>query len=142
MTRKMRIRSTVAALALVSSLVIGPVAGYAQSGTLRLQVPFAFHAGSQTLPPGVYEIHSVSPQVVRIANMGTPARAFVLTQTIMDKKARSTARLIFSRYGNDYFISDIFWRDNSGRTTVKSPMELELAKNKGPAEIVSVPGQR
>jgi hypothetical protein len=48
----------------------------------------------------------------------------------------ATGSLEFRRYGNEYFLTKAFWKDNTyGRQLPKSKMEVELARNNSPRTV-------
>lgn len=143
MMRKKRTPSTFMAFTLAVSFVILPATLQAQSGAVAAGIPFVFHAGERMLPSGNYEIRTISPSVVKVTNQDTHESVFLLTNSVTENDMRSTARIVFNRYGGEYFISNIFWGDSrNGRAAVQSGIELDLAKNTVPTRVVSISKRR
>jgi hypothetical protein len=87
----------------------------AQSTRLSANIPFEFNVAGKTLPAGEYTIENINALgVVSISNFDSQTSALVLTHrgetTTGD---RGTAALNFNRYGNTYFLSQI-WNGYTG----------------------------
>jgi hypothetical protein len=95
-----------------------------------VNVPFAFVAGQAALPAGEYRINlSASSSALLLTPIDNPgASAFVVTMPTQAKEASSDSKLVFHRYGNRYFLSQL-WRagSSSGRQLRKSAREKEIA---------------
>lgn len=78
----------------------------AQEPVLQAKIPFAFTVGKAHLPAGTYIIHQSQPSVVLFEARGGTGGAFVLTAPGNDSR-RSPYRLVFHRYGDQYFLSEI-----------------------------------
>ena len=107
---------TFAATALVSH-------AFAQAQAMQVNVPFAFHNGSQRLPAGVYRLEMKSSHVILLR--GQSRSGFAMTNSKIAKTA-STGKVIFTRYGDQYYLSEI-WPTGSetGQQCVKSRQEKE-----------------
>lgn len=98
---------------------------------LVVYIPFAFVAGSATLPAGEYRIQKwdgTSP-VLLIQCSDPSESAMVLTNAAEAKELQSESKLVFNRYHNRYFLSQV-WMAGSvrGRQLFKSPREKEMAQ--------------
>lgn len=131
-------------------VVVGVVAAIAvplsaQSTALKVNVPFEFAIGSKILPAGEYRVMRADasvPHILRIRS--SEANSEVLVNAVAVGQWASTptgtARLVFNRYGNQYFLSQV-WNGHSG-TGEQLPMdrtELELARiaSAGKIEILA-----
>ena len=80
------------------------------SGAQRLiaSIPFAFNVGKTTLPAGKYTITVLNPtsdrKTLQIRSLNGRASAIVLTTT-GNGHASDNAKLVFERYGDQYFFS-------------------------------------
>jgi hypothetical protein len=93
-------------------------AAVAQGRAVRATVPFDFIIGSKTLPAGTYDIWSPSTNLVEIQNRDT--RAAMLTTTSYDsRQSRKGSRLVFDRYGDRYFLSEILCASESIHVSLK-----------------------
>lgn len=102
-------------------------------------VPFAFHLKNVNLPAGKYVVNSVNAAgVIRIADAKTGHSVMILTQSRTSGQ-REEPRLTFQRYGNDYFLSQVWMAGGSdGYSLGKTPREKELAKQPGMMATASV----
>ena len=87
------------------------VSAHAQtSGAQRViaSIPFAFNVGKTTLPAGKYTITVLNPtsdrKTLQIRSLNGRASAIVLTTT-SSAHASDNAKLVFERYGDEYFFS-------------------------------------
>ena len=113
--------------------------GQAQSGGLKANMPFGFYAGDQLMPAGEYEIHAFGNGGVKISNYDAH-KAIVfftvgLNQVTVDP---ISPRLVFNRYGEDYFLSEMWWGSQGARKSVPSKSELRLAKVITPDQTVTL----
>ena len=101
-------------------------------------IPFQFVAGDQTLLAGEYRIERVfsgSLGPLRIRSTDDHALTTVMTMTVSANDWQES-KLIFNRYGNHYFLSQIWTQgDNSGRELFKSQRESELARKEAKREV-------
>ena len=73
---------------------------------LQVTVPFEFTVGQNLLPAGTYEINYVQPQAIELSNQAKHIHVFaVLTST--DDVRQNPDRMIFNKYGNQYFLNEI-----------------------------------
>jgi hypothetical protein len=106
----------------------------AQTGnTQTARIPFAFSAGSENFPAGLYSVTRVNPQSDKAALMITSEDGrlskIVLTMPVQAASAETKARLIFSRYEDRYFLSEVWTPANSnGLELPKSRSERTLAR--------------
>jgi hypothetical protein len=102
---------------------------------LRATIPFDFTAGNKLLPAGTYRVHVVVPSsdrcLLQIANTDGQASAMVGTID-MEGKPSETARLTFRRYGNQYFLAQVWMAaEASGFDTPSSKAEKSLRRRPG-----------
>lgn len=146
-------KQVLTAVALLSLLVTLAMSSFANSGRILVDIPFAFTAGKVALPAGKYVVEQTSSMggVLLIRDTQSKDQAFV---TVMSgdtgKMAPSKATLVFHRYGDTYFLSQIW---EQGSTIVneipKSSAERDLikkrrnhlAQNATAPEIVTVMAQ-
>jgi len=82
----------------------------------RVDIPFEFSAGKTTLRAGVYNIRRMSADVVTLRSEDGKSTVILhapVTQTSSDPNA--VARLVFSKQGEEYFLSQIWLTADSGR---------------------------
>jgi hypothetical protein len=104
-----------------------------------LQVPFDYMAGNHQFPAGSYTIESdASAGTVLIRSAGEGPAAFILTFSAGENKDNAHVRLVFNRYGERYFLSQVWPAGVAGRGLRKSQQEVELAKAGSRPEVLSI----
>jgi hypothetical protein len=116
--------------ATLSSLTL-LTAAFAQSGVLVADIPFEFRVGTTLLPAGHYSVHpQASTHILSIQCFECNAAAMILTNGVEARKMPVTAKLVFNRYGNKYFLATVWTPGNpTGRELPKSAAEREVARN-------------
>jgi hypothetical protein len=103
----------------------------AQSSTVVAKVPFEFTVGDRPLPAGEYSLKAMTPgaEALAIRNQDSNRTAIRLTQTIVTGKAPKKTMLVFHRYGQQYFLCQV-WRagDSTGRELIKSKAERTIQR--------------
>ena len=99
-------------------------------------VPFSFKVGNKVLPAGEYKI-TADNQVVRVQKTDGKANAITLTQrTRGASQIESDPKLTFRRYGDQYYLSQVWLPDSLGRELKKPRREnTDLAQNYAIVEI-------
>jgi hypothetical protein len=106
--------------------VLGAIAGFAQSlATLRANVPFDFTVGKKTMPAGEYLVGpSLDTSVTFIRSVDGKEVCSAMGNPVASRKLETQARLIFHRYGNQYFLSEVWGHD--GLVVPPTTREREL----------------
>ena len=145
MKKQILVASTI--LSLVVTLMVKSVNAQS-SHYFRVIVPFEFEINNKRFPAGEYLVRRVSsdsPQWLAITSENGRTRQIVLTHKMRSGTLGSESKLVFRRYGDQYFLSQI-WEagDNDGRELRPSRGEANLqrlmAKNTNP-EMVVVSGR-
>jgi hypothetical protein len=88
------------------------VAVPARAETIRLSgtIPFSFVVGDRTMPAGEYTLSETAAVPGRWVISGRADRAgsFLVTSASKKKSAGETPKLVFSRYEDRYFLSQIW----------------------------------
>jgi hypothetical protein len=113
------------ALTLFAGLMVP--ATQAQSIMLKADIPFDFVVGDKQLHSGEYNVKQPHPGVVLIQSNDASSSAMVLTTAAQAGKISDVNKLVFNRYGDQYFLSKI-WASDSGRQLPKSRLEREVAQ--------------
>ena len=120
---------------------------YAQNITLvrKVEIPFDFSVGDTTLPAGTYSITRVlsDKSVLRLSSEDRGEEVNILTHSVQASEFPKTGKLIFNRYGETYFLSQIWESDaTQGRQLSKSrterSIERDLAKRGEESSIVGI----
>lgn len=107
---------------------------YAQSARTQkvlANIPFAFNVGAKNLPAGRYTITVLNPtsdqKVLQLRSMDGRATAITLTTGVIGN-ASEAGKLVFRRYGNEYFFAQAQMAgDSTGLAAVKSKAERSQA---------------
>jgi hypothetical protein len=105
---------------------------------LVVNIPFDFLAGNRKLPAGEYSIKVAGPErtLLLLDRQDAAASAFMNTNSVAKTEMQTESKMIFNRYGDRYFLSEVWTAGNSrGRRLLKSARENEMA------QIASEPSQ-
>ena len=125
-----KLRTYLLACALGAVAMVSTSDGFAQGKEMRVNVPFAFHSGSQSMPAGVYKVTIESQHLILLR--GDSKSGFVGTNPVTGKPA-ATGKLVFQRYGNQYFLREVWTAQrDTGQKCVKTKLEreTEIAQSK------------
>jgi hypothetical protein len=127
--------------ALATTLLLSGLATgicYAQQPALSVDIPFAFQAGDQKMPAGEYRVESITTGAARfqlLRQVDGDARLIVPTMAVLSKAENPDPRLIFHRYGQTYFLSQIWSGGTLGRELFESNREKEMARGEEGSEL-------
>jgi hypothetical protein len=114
-------------------------------GDIAVKVPFQFYAGNAKLPAGEYRIHVVDDSgltMMEITSADGSTSALFQVQETDAKDTPTKSELIFNKYGDQYFLADLFDEgESSGSEVLKSRYEQRISKNTEQAQE-HVPTQR
>ena len=101
-------------------------------------IPFEFVVGDKTLPAGEYSVRPVSSSGEAMLIQGTDngKAAMRLSNTTEQAKNRTHARLVFHRYGQSYFLAEVWNGESTGRQITKSKQERAIER-----ELASIPSK-
>ena len=118
-------------LALMGCLSLG-----AQSIRVRATIPFDFHVGPHLMPAGDYMVtHSAGVLTFR-TDSGKPRAANILVNTTQSgANAGTDNKLVFNRYGEDYFLSRV-WQSGIATGLAVPPGKIEKEMIAGRAGTV------
>jgi len=141
-----RVFSVVVAGCLLSVLWLGS-AGAQEPGTkIRASIPFDFTVKGKTLPAGEYEVSRVmdEPIALLLRNVHDKHDEVVVeTEPVIGRMTPKRDELIFNRYGESYFLSEVFTAgEQTGEELYPTHRERELrsemARNQAGPETVTV----
>lgn len=95
--------TSIALFALVSFVTIGFAS--AQERAVKANVPFDFTVGNKLVPAGTYTISAESYGVIEIQNRD--AHVALMSTTTPDGRQSKNGVLVFTKYGDQYFLSEI-----------------------------------
>lgn len=108
-----------------------------QPGGLVADIPFAFVVAERTLPPGRYVVNSLNERLS--IHDDKNACVFAAAHSAQRPARENATKLVFHRYGNIYFLSEVWVGDNSiGRALYPSRAERELREHGRETELAVV----
>jgi hypothetical protein len=121
---------TMLALLVTLSLATVLVSANAQSAPkVVADVPFEFSVGFKTMPAGEYSVQTIvsAGDGLLIRSADGKSSALRLSEATERAKDKSQARLVFHRYGDRYFLAQV-WNgsNNIGRQLLKSQEESAI----------------
>jgi hypothetical protein len=122
------LRSSLLACAFAVGVLASTSSAVAQNSysKVKADIPFAFQVGSQHMPAGTYHIDVLAGSQVLLRGPGNKG-GFVIMHAAESLQVPSTSKLVFDRYGNKYFLHQIWTEGNrQGRECVKSRAEKEI----------------
>jgi hypothetical protein len=145
-------KQTLRAIAMLSFLLLLAVLPtHAQStNNIVVTVPFDFKIADKTLPAGEYIVRRSTQNTdegLLIRRTDSRAGAYVLTTSIQAGETRKDSELVFHRYENQYFLSQVWTSGRSyGRELFKSgqerSLERQMAKNGSERQTVAIIGRQ
>ena len=133
-------KATIFRFTVIAALALAFVASAQAQTALNFKtfaVPFSFKVGNKVLPAGEYKI-TAENQVIRVQQINGKENAVSLTQrTHGTNHNLSDAKLTFRRYGDQYYLSQVWLPDSLGRELKKPRREsTDVAQIVGVVEIV------
>jgi hypothetical protein len=110
----------------------------AQQGAIQVNVPFSFEAAGKTMPAGEYSVrpNSLTGESIRSIARTDGKESIMVTTLAVERNGKPvSARLVFHRYGNSYFLAEIWTGQTQGRRLNESSREKELAIMSEPQEV-------
>ena len=132
-------------LAMSAAAMLGTTGLYAQTGVVA-NVPFNFIVETTKMPAGEYTLQPISKTsgVIQILNRETGESVLVCAPSLLsihNGKDDGTGKLIFHRYGDRYFFSEV-WTPNGLRgRAMPSKLEREIQASSADRQValVSIP---
>jgi hypothetical protein len=122
--------------ALVGMVSVMSLSLYAQSSALKVTIPFAFQAGEKALPAGNYVVQKQGDAIWISDGKGNAAA--VLSNPVPNKAFGLDNLIVFHRYGDQHFLSEVRWMEiPTARGVLESKAEQKIA-NATSAESVKL----
>jgi len=124
------IYTTLKTVALVGLLfMLTAMSVHAQSRTrVEAHIPFDFAVGNARLKAGQYIVDFADTEKLFFTSVDYKIKVFALAPGILDPRRNDPSeRLVFHRYGNLYFLSEV-WISGNGNGLYPSRAERRLAK--------------
>ena len=102
--------------------------GQITSHAVSASIPFDFIVGDKTLSAGSYIVSSATNDGsgLRIQKSNRKSATFTLSNTVSEKSQRAKVRMVFHRYGEQYFLAQIWSGDGYGRELRRSKLEPKV----------------
>jgi hypothetical protein len=126
-------------------LAVTAVSVSAQSRRSNINIPFSFNVGDKILPAGDYTVEPLrrdSDTVWLVENKSDSDSVLFTTSSVWSSEPQEGTKLIFNRYDDQYFLSQI-WSpgENTGRELSMPKLEKTWARNGiRPETVVITPG--
>ena len=117
------------------------------AGSASVTIPFDFSVGAKTLPAGDYNVRRTlqgGSVVMRIQEKNNSVALFLPnTRPVAGLDIQAESKLVFNRYGNQYFLSQIWLAGRStgaelNQTTRERSLNRELARLGGKQERITI----
>ncbi len=127
---KKQVLTVVATLALLVPMAIIGFAGL--NSRVRVTVPFDFNVGSKQMKAGKYSVDQFKTTMgAMIRNLDDNDVVNFNSINITDRANQANARLVFSRYGDQYFLRNVYdGTSGQGIELPKSKAEREASKKR------------
>jgi hypothetical protein len=112
--------------ALVSSMLLPAATIQAQSLQAVYKIPFNFTAQGVTLPSGQYSIQHDTAKQFEFLRSKAGSGIFLPAGPQLSGKG---GRLVFHKYGDRYFLAQVWELDGTGRNLPVSKEERQLSRN-------------
>ena len=102
---------TMVVLTVALAFAAAVISANAQASTrLSAAIPFDFAVGNQTMTSGEYSVRSITNDAsgLVIRNDDTGKSALRLSNSIEPERNKTQARLVFHRYGQRYFLAEVW----------------------------------
>ena len=114
-------------LGLLAPFVVFADASAQKNSDLVFDIPFDFTACKEQMPAGKYKvvpISSANPRLLLVRGEDNRAAEIICAHDVQSQKAATSGTLIFNRYGNQYFLSELWFAgDVTGVQMTKSDRE-------------------
>lgn len=120
--------TTIAAVGLFLTLAFASASAQTPTGA-EVQIPFDFSAGKASLKAGTYVIIRKSDSMLQIRH-ATEKKTILVNAplTIGAHDYRAGERLVFHRYGDDYFLTQVWFTSDQGKQLLPSKAETSAAR--------------
>ena len=125
---KTKIMTTFAAVGLLLTLAIVSVSAQTPTGA-QVNIPFDFTAGKANLKAGTYTITRGSGTALKLRSAdGKNTVMITAPLTIGSRDFKAGERLVFNRYGTEFFLTQVWLSVDSGRQLLPSSAEKTAAR--------------
>jgi hypothetical protein len=112
------------AASLIALLSATPIR--AEAAQVGCQIPFSFIVHGTTLPPGTYQASIDAAQGIT-AIRGNRSSVFTIVDYVQSRDEKNPM-LVFHKYGEQYYLREIWFGGRSGRELVRNGPKGETAR--------------
>ncbi len=126
-------------------LLLATASAYAQTGVVKANVPFNFIVNKTELPAGEYMVQNLglAGSAITIQSTDRKVVTVIVPNACESLTVPMGSKLVFHRYGAQYFLSQIWAEGNSrGKELPRSGREKEVAMDYPAQEVVVVAALR
>jgi len=132
-----KIMTFIAAVGLFLTLAVVSVSAQT-ARVVQVNIPFDFSADKANLKAGTYTITRGSGSALRIRSAdGKKTMLVNAPLTIGSRESKAGERLVFNRYGNEYYLTEVWLTVDSGRQLLPSKAETKAAQELGRQKTIS-----
>ena len=134
-----KIINTLTGLVLLLAVAAPLHAGSILNHEMTVSVPFGFIAGDRSLPAGDYSVQVNPERGSVVLHQEGQSPLLLLTNQRESTYTPPRGKLVFKRYGANFFLSEVWNQDNAtGQALTPSAAEKEMAHKKQPEQILVV----
>ena len=134
-----KIINTLTGLVLLLAVAAPLHAGSILNHEMTVGVPFGFIAGDKSLPAGDYSVQVNPERGSVVLHQEGQSPLILLTNQRESTNTPPRGKLVFKRYGANFFLSEVWNQDNAtGQALTPSAAEKEMAHKKQPEQILVV----
>jgi hypothetical protein len=134
-----KIINTLTGLVLLLAVAAPLHAGSILNHEMTVSVPFGFIAGDKSLPAGDYSVQVNPERGSVVLHQEGQSPLILLTNQRESTNTPPRGKLVFKRYGANFFLSEVWNQDNAtGQALTPSAAEKEMAHKKQLEQILVV----
>ena len=95
---------------------------------VRANVPFDFNVGDKTLQAGKITAREMASGALAISNLAKRQHAIRIVHGVASSNQNGSAKLVFRRYGNRYYLTQVWIPGYNGMEFQKSKTERALER--------------
>jgi hypothetical protein len=119
------------------SALLGSLTLSAQDQKAVAKIPFAYHVGKQTLPPGTYMVQETSTRGILQIRENTSGHS-ILVPVIPEDTGKNDSKLTFGCYASQCSLSQVWMAGDVYKLRAR-PFPREAKNQIGVVALVSVP---
>ncbi|HAF12487.1 MAG TPA: hypothetical protein DCK99_02060 [Blastocatellia bacterium] len=122
---------TMLAMIIALALATAAVSNAQSTNKITADIPFDFVVADRAMPAGEYSVRANSSQgdLLMVQSQDSRSSAIRWSNSLGPNKDKTHARLVFHRYGERYFLAEVWYgADSTGRQLLKSRQERAIER--------------